>query len=638
MKQSHRNVYLVTAVVMLVVASIPFLAGARLADEKREGARSELATVLKLSHDAVTAWANQHLNAASLSGQSREIRALLPRLADATAVTDQHEAQEDAKRVLRPVLVAPDYQGFFLIDSDGVTVASSVPGAVGTSDVRDSRPDLFDRALAGATTLETPVEAAFPLPGESGEPATSVPTMLVAAPVADPGEQPEGVLVLAVDPRNTLTAILQRGRVGESGETYAFDADGLLMSESRFDDQLEAMGLLAPGQASAVDLRLFDPGVNLVENPDATIDTDLPLTRMATAAVAGVDGMDLDGYRDYRGVEVIGAWVWDDRLGFGIATEVDVAQVYGELAADTGLLIGATVGLELMLAIVGWLIARKRSHLIESSERLSQMNDALEARVEELTASREALRETERRLSSLVRSKDEFIASVSHELRTPLTSLLGFAEILKESLGSLPQSALAEMVDSLVQGGLELTLIVEDLLTAAKASKGELTVERGPVELNALAAGLVDLLGRDSPKEIVAASSLTWAFGDANRIRQITRNLISNALRYGGDHITVTTGVAGSSAFLAVADDGDGIADVDAERVFDPYQRAADAPGVVGSMGLGLTISRRLARLMDGDLTYRRVGGTTVFELLVPALTEGAEDSLLEVEAASGIR
>jgi signal transduction histidine kinase len=77
---------------------------------------------------------------------------------------------------------------------------------------------------------------------------------------------------------------------------------------------------------------------------------------------------------------------------------------------------------------------------------------------------------------------------------------------------------------------------------------------------------------------------------------------------------------------------------VDTERVFDPYQRAEDAPGVVGSMGLGLTISRRLARLMEGDLTYRRSHGATVFELLLPTVEEVEGEFPLEAEAASGPR
>ena len=105
--------------------------------------------------------------------------------------------------------------------------------------------------------------------------------------------------------------------------------------------------------------------------------------------------------------------------------------------------------------------------------------------------------------------------------------------------------------------------------------------------------------------------------GDPGRVRQILRNLISNALRYGGDRIRVIVG-ADSSHLVQVRDNGPGIPSEERERMFHPYQRAHDAPGVTASMGLGLTISRSLARLMNGDLEYRHEDGESVFELMLP--------------------
>ena len=102
------------------------------------------------------------------------------------------------------------------------------------------------------------------------------------------------------------------------------------------------------------------------------------------------------------------------------------------------------------------------------------------------------------------------------------------------------------------------------------------------------------------------------------RVRQIVRNLATNAIVHGGEHIRVTTTRRAGQARLTVIDDGPGLAPGDEERVFEPFQHGNQEARGHNSVGLGLTISRQLARLMGGDLTYRREGGTTVFRLVLP--------------------
>ena len=123
-------------------------------------------------------------------------------------------------------------------------------------------------------------------------------------------------------------------RSGESGETYAFDKSGLLLSQSRFDAELKKVRLLAdqPDAKSILTIELRDPGVNLADGHMSTLDRrEQPLTRMAESAVAGNSGVDVDGYRNYRGITVVGAWTWLPEYDFGVATEVDVAEAYQPL-------------------------------------------------------------------------------------------------------------------------------------------------------------------------------------------------------------------------------------------------------------------------------------------------------------------
>ena len=224
---------------------------------------------------------------------------------------------------------------------------------------------------------------------------------------------------------------------------------------------------------------------------------------------------------------------------------------------------------------------------------------------------------TERKLRDSLRSKDELIASISHEMRTPLTAVVGFAQLLQSEDSGLSPEERTELLQSIADEGLDLTNLVEDLLTAAKAESGTLTVVSVPVDLRANAAQVLETLNREQPIELVGPS--VRVAGDPGRVRQILRNLISNAIRYGGERIRVVA-VSDENPRIQVRDDGAGIPVEERELVFDPYQRANDAPELSASMGLGLTISRSLARLMGGDLTYAYEDGESVFELLLPKL------------------
>ena len=223
----------------------------------------------------------------------------------------------------------------------------------------------------------------------------------------------------------------------------------------------------------------------------------------------------------------------------------------------------------------------------------------------------------EARLRDSLRSKEQLIASISHEMRTPLTAVVGFAQLLQRSDSGLSVDERAELIRSIADEGLDLTNIVEDLLTAAKAEAGTLTVVEVPVDLRANAAQVLETLSRYQPIELTG--STVRVSGDPARVRQILRNLISNALRYGGDQVRVVV-IDDPTPRVQVRDNGRGIALGERDRIFDAYERAHDTPGLTASMGLGLTISRSLARLMGGDLTYQYDEGESIFELCLPGL------------------
>lgn len=221
------------------------------------------------------------------------------------------------------------------------------------------------------------------------------------------------------------------------------------------------------------------------------------------------------------------------------------------------------------------------------------------------------LKQTQSELAEQVRSKDEFIAAVSHELRTPLTSVLGFAELINDERGQLPR-AIQEMAERLLGEANDMAHIIEDLLVAARAEIGAVAIDLEHLDLAAVGHNAV---GELDESFVVHRREEPLVLADRVRIGQIIRNLASNALRYGGNHRIVQISTDGAYGMIEFRDDGPAIPVEDRERIFEPYARAQDRPGMAASVGLGLSVSRQLARLMGGDVVYEREGNESIFRL-----------------------
>lgn len=228
-------------------------------------------------------------------------------------------------------------------------------------------------------------------------------------------------------------------------------------------------------------------------------------------------------------------------------------------------------------------------------------------------------RNEERRMQDLVTAKNQFLAALSHEVRTPLTAILGFAAVLDDG-DDLAEDERGVMVHSIVQHAQEVADLVEDLLVVARAESGQVGVSCTAVDLVAevnktLRAGGSFTTGISLGHQ----DDLPRAEVDPVRLRQIIRNLLTNAERYGGPEVAMTIGAEPGRLRLEVADNGPGIDPADMERIFEPYQKAHRLAGAPGSVGIGLAVSRQLAELMGGTLTYRRHRGQSVFTLLLRA-------------------
>ncbi|MGD2051226.1 MAG: CHASE domain-containing protein [Acidimicrobiia bacterium] len=235
-------------------------------------------------------------------------------------------------------------------------------------------------------------------------------------------------------------------------------------------------------------------------------------------------------------------------------------------------------------------------------------------------------------------AKDEFVATVSHELRTPLTAVLGFAELLRDEAPQLTAVERQEIISAIAQEASDVANIVEDLLVAARADYGTLAIETLPTDLLSQTVRVVDALRLTDAVTIERPAVPAIALADPARVRQIVRNLLTNADEHGGSEIRVTIDETSDLLMLSIIDNGPGISAEHEARIFDPYYNAHTPQGRPGAMGLGLATGRYLARHMGGDLVYRRTERETRFELSLPKVSAMTPEDMAEAPSAPAWR
>jgi len=229
------------------------------------------------------------------------------------------------------------------------------------------------------------------------------------------------------------------------------------------------------------------------------------------------------------------------------------------------------------------------------------------------------LEEKQREVEAATAQRDSFMAAVSHEIRGPLTAVIGYVDLLRSGL---PDDERSEVLARVAREAADVEYLIEDLLVSARIEADSLRMATVPVRLDAQVAQVLEGLDPVAVAVMDVVVEDCRATGDPARVRQIVRNLVTNAFRYGGPAITVEVQSAGEACRLMVFDDGAGIPVGDRDLVFEPFRQGAGGPNVAASVGLGLPISRLLAEKMGGSLTYRYEDARSVFELQLPTYSE----------------
>jgi len=291
------------------------------------------------------------------------------------------------------------------------------------------------------------------------------------------------------------------------------------------------------------------------------------------------------------------------------------------------LLYATVVALSIAVAlglIVAAIHARRLGRLQTAADRIAEgafdepIVDTSDDEVGQLAASFDRMRI---QLAQLDLARREFVANASHELRTPLFSLAGFLELLDDE--DLDESTRREFLTTTRSQVERLTKLATDLLDLSRLDVGRMRIEQDEVGLAEVARVVAEdffaLADASEHTLLLQVDDDVWAHGDEERVQQIARALVGNALVHTppGTSVSLRVESRGTRVALVVEDDGPGIPPEHLERIFQRFYRVDG--GQASGSGLGLAIARELAGLMGGTVTVASRPGASAFTLELPA-------------------
>ena len=378
---SKFNIFIIPIIVAL--SFISFYLQEQIDANYRNEIGKSLNTVLDATSQALLTWSNKERAATLTWAHTTQLQSITTELAEQykqqQGVDLVHgSAQKTLRQWLLPVIQGKGYRGYFIIGPGNINLASSRDSNIGDINLLADKADFLRRLWSGETVLSAPIKSDVVLKNKLGTPLKEQNSMFVGAPIRNDEGDIISLLTFRIDPAQDYYPILERGRIGDTGESYSLSQAGILLSRSRFNEQLAKINLLKNNQLATSHLRITDPGVNLLTNlKEGTPYKQRPRTKMAEGIFNLGKGHDWYGYRDYRGVKVIGSWHWVNELGYGITSEIDTEEAFSVLTFTKTVITLFTIIVSLLLIGLTIIFNKGQRDLVKSETQIRALIDNL---------------------------------------------------------------------------------------------------------------------------------------------------------------------------------------------------------------------------------------------------------------------
>lgn len=270
-------------------------------------------------------------------------------------------------------------------------------------------------------------------------------------------------------------------------------------------------------------------------------------------------------------------------------------------------------------------LSREAEERRVAQQEVLRLNEGLEIRVRERTAqlvgSNEELAKAKEAADIANQAKSAFLSSMSHELRTPLNAVLGFGQLLESDPPTLTAEKRKDFTQQILKAGRHLLALINEILDLAQIESGKVSVSLEPVSLSETILEcqvmLEPMVAQHGARVIYPTTSGLNVLADRTRLKQVLLNLVSNAIKYGGEREAVLvdcTLVARERIRISVRDSGAGLSPDQLTRLFQPFNRLGQEAGSKEGTGIGLVVTKRLVELMGGEIgVTSTVGVGSVF-------------------------
>ena len=341
-------ILLLTVVILIPFVLLRIVVYPRIQSDLKTTIMDNLEAIGHKQAELVSTWMHERMKDALVVANN-------PYMIKSAGITQKDEDYKGIIRYLEMIVLEYGYKDAFVSNNKGLITVATSEERVGEN---ISKIDYFKQAIKGKTFLTNIIPSKVPLINEFDEKEVGLPTMFVATPLKDEDDTIIGVVTLRIHV-GTLSNLMQSYKVGETGETYLTNKEGVMLTESRFTRHLKKRGMSK--KRSALEVKLVDPETG-------------KLTHGVAQCVAGHNGSDSVGYNDYGGVPVLGVWSWVPEFNWGIITEIDRSEAYGTAHnlkhIVTALLLAMVFPIMLVAYVLGGRLSRPILKLAEVTEKM----------------------------------------------------------------------------------------------------------------------------------------------------------------------------------------------------------------------------------------------------------------------------
>lgn len=492
--------------------------------------------------------------------------------------------------------------GFHLITPDHVSIASNLNSEIGKINIISGYGNYLEDVFAGEEKLLTPL----PQKPSSSEIKKGgkyeANRIFVAVPIFTGNDKKKASFILAVevDLSKGSTKNLDDTNVINTTDSYAFNANGRILGQSKKNQGISDILISEKDSLfEAIDHKLTvnDPGHF----------THLSKESFNLKIEENIGGLDTSGYINYRGVKIVGAWLWSKELGIGLVVEQSKDEAFSSYYVIRRIVL-------LALGIAGTTFIFFSFFLIRGTMQLGVLNLTLRGEVQE----RE---KAELVAGAASRAKSDFLSAMSHEMRTPLTAITGVTELMAETMLTSEQ----EKYLCVTESSAEMLLnVINNILDISKIESGRFELDTHPFNLRETvtqATSVVSVMAETKGLRLITEISEAVPanlIGDGARLKEVLLNLLGNAIKFtskGEVRLEVSLsknniGTEKKELTFKVVDTGIGIPKDKLDEIFDRFTQAdTSTKRRFGGTGLGLSISRKITELMGGELTVESEEG-----------------------------